>query len=330
LGNWQWHGAGSPIRKIPVNLRDTSMALFAPGSNGAILTVGGRGARLRLASDIAKASMSYRPQTRVHSIAFSPDSRMLASAGDDGSIKLWRLDEKPVDPRRPWVSDRTLLDHGRSVNSVVFHPKDNELLLSAHKDGAVKLWKRSAGEWKAEMLGGNNAGQGAVHQAVFSSSDGAEPVQIFAVTDQGIQIWDLEGKPIDKISQKGARCAAVSPNREWIAAGVGSDAIVWNLKTKQKVDSTLSGHSADITSLAFSPDGQRLLTASKDHNVKIWDTKPWSEPVDANQPVQRELLTLEQHVDSVASVSFFPSTKFPSLLTAGADGQAILWPSRSE
>jgi len=50
---------------------------------------------------------------------------------------------------------------------------------------------------------------------------------------------------------------------------------VWDAQTG-KVTLTLKGHLG--TSVAFSPDGTRIASSSKDGTVKIWDGSPWVEP----------------------------------------------------
>jgi WD40 repeat protein len=260
---------------------------------------------------------------------------LLACAGDDGSIKLWRLEGEH------WLAERKLLDgHLGPVNSVAFHPVQSDILLSAGDDGTVNLWQRAADEWMSKALDAENAGKGPARQAIFSPADDNNPVVILTVADNSVKIWSEGGEFQDTLDhERPVQCVAVSPKREWIVTGVGSEALVWDAATHKRLPMTpLGGHSAEITSLAFSPDSERLFTASQDSNVKLWDTKPWSiaaetkkvqlnDAEEAIRPVSRELLTLEQHTDSVVSVCFFASKTYPSLLTAGADGQAILWPS---
>ena len=180
-----------------------------------------------------------------------------------------------------------------------------------------------------KFLGAKN-----VRQAVFTPADANKSVKVLMAVDDGVEIWSDNGQPPRKLAHdRPVQCIAVSPDGKWIVTGVGSEAFVWDARSFERSPvPPLSGHSAEITSLAFSPDGKRLFTASQDFHVKLWDTTPWDvKPGDASggtaQLVSGELLTLEQHTDSVVSVAFFASPKYPSLLTAGADGQAILWPS---
>jgi len=70
---------------------------------------------------------------------------------------------------------------------------------------------------------------------------------------------------------------------------------------------TLRGHSGDVDSVAFSPDGKRLATASWDHTAKVWEAESGKEP-----------LTLRGHSDFVLGVVFSPDGKH--LATASEDG----------
>jgi uncharacterized protein (TIGR03067 family) len=75
---------------------------------------------------------------------------------------------------------------------------------------------------------------------------------------------------------------------------------------------TLRGHTADVRSVAFAPDGKTLATASFDQTVKLWDL-----------PSGKDRATLEGHTDKVNCVVFSPDGK--TLATAGLDGIVKLW-----
>ena len=75
---------------------------------------------------------------------------------------------------------------------------------------------------------------------------------------------------------------------------------------------TLQGHSDNVNSAVFSPDGQRILTASRDHTACIW-----------NADTGQTLFTLQGHTDYVSSAVFSPDGQ--RILTASDDKTARIW-----
>jgi WD40 repeat protein/predicted Ser/Thr protein kinase len=74
----------------------------------------------------------------------------------------------------------------------------------------------------------------------------------------------------------------------------------------------LRGHTKPLLAVAYSPDGQRIVTGSADHTAKVWDAASG-----------KELLTLRGHVDSVKSVAFSPDGQ--RILTGSWDSTARVW-----
>ena len=193
-----------------------------------------------------------------------------------------------------------------------------------------KLWMRGADDWKVIQTFGTGQTD-AVNQAIFSAADANGSVEVLTASDDGkVRIWNTGGNMVRELPHSGpVQCVAMSPDRAWIVAGSGNSAFIWSVnEPKTEADETLTAHFADITSLAFSLDGLRLITAGRDRNVKLWDTTPWGVVADdADESYRGELLTLEGHNDAVTSICIFKNATYPSIVTAGSDGQAIFWPS---
>jgi WD40 repeat protein len=75
---------------------------------------------------------------------------------------------------------------------------------------------------------------------------------------------------------------------------------------------TLRGHLAGVFSAAFSPDGRRIVTGSRDGTAKVWDAESGN-----------ELMTLKGHSDGVEAVAFSPDGQ--RIATGSWDGTAKVW-----
>jgi WD40 repeat protein len=192
------------------------------------------------------------------SVAFSPDSRVLATSDAAHNVRLWNVATGRVTHR--------LAAHKNAVLCLAFSP-DGKTLASAGKDCKVCLWNPQNGESRRTIAAHTQP----VH-SVFFTPDGSG---LITASYERISLWDREtGKQVRSFAGQGRgyMSAALSRDGRLLAAG-GRDGTLrlWNVATGMAVLS-LDGHRDNVYSLAFHPDGRTLASGGGDE-ARIWSVE---------------------------------------------------------
>ena len=234
--------------------KDVSYRVFAvalPSHNPHFIAYGGRDnhkIRMRYSEDGAWRGEVEGHTASVLSLAFKPNSYVLASGGYDTTIRIWDVGDNN---NLRHVS--TLRGHTRVVYSVAWHP-DGRTLASASQDGTVRLWNPDNGLNFAVLRGHTKE-----VRIVAWSPDGR--ILASGSQDTTIRLWNPDTHGTRRVLRghtKSVTSLAFHPNGETLASGGYSGSIrLWNLNTGAH-KATLGGYSGWLDALAFSPNGQIL------------------------------------------------------------------------
>jgi WD40 repeat protein/serine/threonine protein kinase len=209
---------------------------------------------------------------RVLSVAISPDGKVLASTGFDGTIKLWDLATGEL--------LKTMVAHQNYGRYLAFSP-DGKLLASAGFDTKVKLWDVARGE-ELKTLAGHTHGE--IRRVAFSP-DGRS---LASVGEDGAAIlWDTATfKPLRKFlcQQGGLWGVCFSPDGKTLATA-GDDQCVrlWDLATGW-LHGVLRGQKQRIRFVGYHPSGRYLASSAEDGAIMIWDLANWRPGEDKPPP----------------------------------------------
>jgi len=234
----------------------------------------------------------------VKSIAFSPDSKVLATGSSDTQVRLWLL--------ASGTSLFVMRGHTDTVNSVAISP-NGRVVASGSADHTIRLVDLMDSRGLTPLLGHNDAvkavGFTADTQSIITgSADGTIRVWAHQAAEPIVTHTYEDGVRAFAVSPDGGSLAAALKNGRLIVSGVMVNFLHWGK----------DAHDGGVDCVAFSPDGSLIVTGGRDHAVKIWDAATGD-----------LLTTLETHTKPVLSVAFNPAGTM--LVSASGDNQVVLW-----
>ena len=214
---------------------------------------------------------------RVNSVAFSPDGKRIVSGGLGGRILIWNADTGEV------VRTVRAANSNSGVNSVAFSPDGGRMVsgvsVPSHvgsPDASIRIWNAETGEVVHTLRGHSFS----VTSVAFSP-DGKRIVS--GGNDATIRIWNADTGEVVRTIQVRQKVSSVvfSPDGKHIVSGseypggmnyadnMRKTMQIWNAETGNFVR-WLEGHKGYVTSVAFSPDGERIVSQCVYGEIKIW------------------------------------------------------------
>jgi eukaryotic-like serine/threonine-protein kinase len=230
---------------------------------------------------------------QIDRVAYSPNGRRLASASYDKSVRVWDLD-----------TGRTVLTmpgHRGRIYGMAYSPDGNRLATGG-ENGTAKIWDAGTGK---ELFSFDQGG--IVDCVAFSRDsrrlastghglkvrDAATGKELYALDGYfGLALFTADGSRLlalgheVKLLDAATGCelktlhlpagtvlniAAISSDGRRLALPQGKAGIVlWDTETDQEA-LTLRGHTANVRSLAFSPDGHQIASVDGDGTMIVWD-----------------------------------------------------------
>ncbi|KAF7943051.1 hypothetical protein EAE96_010996 [Botrytis aclada] len=195
----------------------------------------------------------------IRSIAFSADSKLLASISRDHTIKLWDA--------ATGILQQILEGHSDSVRSIAFSA-DSKLLASTSRDHTIKIWDAATGILQQILEGHSDW----VISVAFSADS---KLLASASRDHTVKIWDTATSTLQQTLEGhsgSVRSVAFSADSKLLVSASRDHTIkIWDVVTGI-LQQTLERYSDWVSSVAFSANSKLLASASDDHTIKIWDT----------------------------------------------------------
>ena len=286
-------------------------------------------------------------QSEIRSVAFSPDGKLLASGseyrvsgseatGSLNTIKLWDVETQRLLVTLRHVDEQA--DRANPVHSVAFSPGGSILVSGGggwDVDGTVMLWDVS--EWTSrppqpqtlQIISGNNQ-QSSTSSALANpfvvevrdqNGNPLQGVQVtFVVTAgngrlSGVSIVDSATTDANGRTEVRLSLGANPGTTVVVATVAGLDSVTFSAVATGSVtgpiNNNLQGHSREVRTVAFSPDGETIASGSADSTVILWDV------------ATRRIIATLRNTHLVRSVAFSPDG---ATLAVGSNSKAVdMW-----
>jgi WD40 repeat protein len=239
----------------------------------------------------------------LEAVAYSPDGKLIASAGWDNNIQIYRADTPGLGNL-----EKKFTGHAGGITCLAWS-RDGKYIASGSKDFTARVWDVATGrlffmttDHKQSIT--NVSFDPKSKFLMTSSLDGT--IRMYDILEQANNV-----KPrfVPYSGPVNSYVTAIDGKTIYVA---GNKTVIEQISFRAVVSRSLAGHSDRVNSVALSPDGKFLVSGSNDKTVIIWDLASGT-----------ALKKLTGHVWKVNSVSWSSDGKY--VVSTGNEGETLVW-----
>ncbi|KIK34689.1 hypothetical protein CY34DRAFT_812772 [Suillus luteus UH-Slu-Lm8-n1] len=249
-------------------------------------------------------------ETCILAVTVFPDRRRMVTGSNDKTLRLWDLNTGTV--------LKKMAGHHNVVSRLAVSLGDGQLIASGDIKGRLIAWHGETGEQLTPQII-------KAHSNWITSLDFSPDGTVLATgsADHTTKLWDtttwqMQGDAIQCSSGGSIRCCTCvrySPSGKLLAIATHKDIKILNSGTRECV-AEFKGHAQRNYSLAWTPDGTRLLTGGdeNDPTIREWDASTWQQVGDPWMGHSRP--------ESINFIAVHPAS---NLVASAAHNRLLLW-----
>ncbi len=247
----------------------------------------------------------------VRSISINPDHTKLASGSEDGTVKVWNLNALSAQPE----SFSVPRGNNRDIRSVLFSA-DGKNIFAGGSEGGIFVWNTALPKSQALVI---KAFKASVNTLLYDDKNRLITVS----SDGGIRTWKVGDNRLDSLQniRTGHTLLNARISRDGNVLMCGSTkgkifSFDLNDLKKAPVVYEKIEFGNQVGSVAFSPDGTKLITSNDLGSLHAWN-------LSGNKIIGRATAITGRHISGVNSIIFSPNGKL--MATCSYDGSVHIW-----